>query len=207
MTPSTTTTPDATRTRPRVEGDREREVLDAALSVMVELGYEKMSFDAVASAAKASKATLYRRWPGKVDLVVDALQLMTGVEADRYPDTGSLRGDLVAQAEAKGGIGDKRAVQLFTTVLAAIHRDEELHAAIMTRVLAPKMAAAERIFRAAQDRGEIGKDADVAMLARLLPAICIHEVMLTGRHPSQDHITTLVDTVVLPACAATLPRP
>ena len=204
MTPSTSQ--EAPRTRPRVEGDREREILEAALDVLVELGWERMTFDAVASAAKASKATLYRRWPGKVDLLVDALQLMMGVEADRYPDTGSLRGDLVAQAEAKGGIGDDRAVRLFTTLLAAIHRDEELHTAIRTRILAPKLAAAERLFRAAQDRGEIGKDADIATLARLLPAICIHEVMLTGRNPSQDHITTLVDTVVLPACAATLPR-
>jgi AcrR family transcriptional regulator len=203
---STSTTPDTPRTRPRVEGDREREILRAALAVLVEAGYEKMTFDAVASAAKASKATLYRRWAGKVDLVVDALQLIIGVEADRYPDTGSLRGDLVAQAEAKGGIGDDRTVQLFTTLLAAIHRDEELHTAIRTRVLQPKLAAAERVFLAARDRGEVGKDADLTLLARLLPAICIHEFMLTGASPSPEHITTLVDTVVLPACAATLPR-
>ena len=103
-------------------------------------------------------------------------------------------------------MGDDRAVRLFTTLLAAIHRDEELHTAIRTRILAPKLAATERVFRAAQERGEIGKDADLALLARLLPAICIHEVMLTGHNPSPDHITTLVDTVVLPACAATLPR-
>jgi AcrR family transcriptional regulator len=205
MTPDTGSL-EAARTRPRVVGEREREILEAALSVLVDQGWEKMTFDAVAGAAKASKATLYRRWPGKVDLVVDALQLMMGAEADRYPDTGSLRGDLVAQAEAKGGIGDDRAVQLFTTLLAAVHRDEELHTAIDTRILAPKLAATERVFRAAQERGEIGKDADLATLARLLPAICIHEVMLTGRSPSLDHITTLVDTVVLPVCAATLQR-
>ena len=94
------------RTRPRVEGEREREILEAALDTLADVGYDRLNFDAVASAAKASKATLYRRWPGKVDLVVDALQLMIGVEADRYPDTGSLRGDLIAQACAKGGIGE-----------------------------------------------------------------------------------------------------
>ena len=209
MTPlatSTTATQEPARSRPRVEGERELEILEAALDTLVEMGYDKLTFDAVANAAKASKATLYRRWPGKVDLVVDALQLMIGVEADRYPDTGSLRGDLIAQACAKGGLGDKRPIQVFAALLGSLHRDAELHEAIMTRLIGPKMATTLETFRAAQRRGEIGKDADLDMLARLLPAISIHEAMLTGAHPSQERLIALVDSVVLPACAATLQR-
>jgi AcrR family transcriptional regulator len=194
------------RTRPRVEGEREREILEAALETLADVGYDRLNFDAVASAAKASKATLYRRWPGKVDLVVDALQLMIGVEADRYPDTGSLRGDLIAQACAKGGIGEDLPLQVFAALLGSLHRDPELRDAIMTRLMAPKMAVTLKTFRAAQERGEIGKDADLELLARLLPAITIHEAMLTGTHPSQERLVALVDSVVLPACAATLQR-
>ncbi len=110
MTPARTPAPtdEAGRTRPRVEGEREREILASTLECLVELGYDRLTFDAVAASAKASKATLYRRWPSKVDLVVEALQLMMGVEADRYPDTGSLRGDLIAQACAKGGLSDDK---------------------------------------------------------------------------------------------------
>ena len=63
----------ATHLRPRVEGDREREVLDAALEVLAEVGYDRLTMDAVAQRAKASKATLYRRWNSKATLVVDAL--------------------------------------------------------------------------------------------------------------------------------------
>ena len=59
--------------RPRVEGDREREILEATLEVLVEVGYDRLTLDAVAAAAKASKATLYRRWNGKASLVVEAL--------------------------------------------------------------------------------------------------------------------------------------
>ena len=51
----------ATHLRPRVEGDREREILDAALEVLSEVGYDRLTMDAVAQRAKASKATLYRR--------------------------------------------------------------------------------------------------------------------------------------------------
>ena len=208
MTPARTPAPtvEPARTRPRVEGEREREILEAALGSLVELGYDRLTFDAVAASAKASKATLYRRWPGKVDLVVDALQLMIGVEADRYPDTGSLRGDLIAQACAKGGLGEERPIQVFAALLGSLHRDPELHEAIMTRLIGPKMAITLETFRAAQRRGEIGKDADLEMLARLLPAISVHEAMLTGAHPTQERLIALVDNVVLPACAASLQR-
>lgn len=201
-----TRTEEAARPRPRVEGERELEILEAALASLGELGYDKLSFDAVAQGAKASKATLYRRWPTKVDLVVDALQLMLGVEADRYPDTGSLRSDLIAQACAKGGMGEDRPLHVFVSLLSAMHRDPELHEAILTRLVAPKMASTARVFRAAQERGEIGDGADLELLARLLPAICIHEAMLTGRSPSRERLITLVDSVVLPACAATVQR-
>jgi AcrR family transcriptional regulator len=208
VTPASTATTheEPTRTRPRVEGEREREILEATLEALVEHGYDRLSFDAVAGAAKASKATLYRRWPSKVDLVVDAVQLMIGVDADRDPDTGTLRGDLIAQACAKGGLSDNRPVAVFASLLNAMHRDPELHATIVSRLIQPKMAAANTTFRAAQRRGEIGKDADLELLARLLPALSIHEAMLTGTGPSQDRLITLVDSVVLPACAATLPR-
>jgi AcrR family transcriptional regulator len=202
----TTQDADPVRSRPRVEGDREREILEAALETLVDHGYERFSFDLVATAAKASKATLYRRWSGKVDLVVDALGLMMGVEADRYPDTGSLRGDLIAQACAKGGIGEDRPIRVFAQLLNAVQRDPELREAVMARLIGPKVAITVQTFRAAQERGEVGKDADLELLARLLPAISIHEAMLTGAHPSKERLMTLVDSVVLPACAATLQR-
>ena len=77
MTPLSPIAPTATHasegTRPRVEGDREQEIFDATLQVLEEVGSDRLTMDAVASAARASKATLYRRWNGKVALVIDAL--------------------------------------------------------------------------------------------------------------------------------------
>jgi hypothetical protein len=76
----------------------------------------------------------------------------------------------------------------------------------MPRNIAPMWAAADHISRAAPPRVEAGPGAALDLLARLLPAISIHEAMLTGSHPSQDRLVTLVDSVVLPACAATVQR-
>ena len=69
---------DTALARPRVEGDREQEILEATLEVLAEVGYDRLTMDAVAPGAKASKATLYRRWTNKVSLVIDALELHKG---------------------------------------------------------------------------------------------------------------------------------
>ena len=57
----------AASTRPRVEGDREDEILDATLTLLFEVGYDRLTIDAVARRARASKATLYRRWDTKAE--------------------------------------------------------------------------------------------------------------------------------------------
>src|SRR4249919_3462855 len=65
-------------TRPRVEGDRETEILDATLELLATAGYDRLTMDGVAAAAKASKATLYRRWTSKAELVIDAIERAKG---------------------------------------------------------------------------------------------------------------------------------
>ena len=58
--------------RPRIEGERESEILDATIAMLLDSGYDRLTMDAVAGRARASKATLYRRWESKASLVVDA---------------------------------------------------------------------------------------------------------------------------------------
>ena len=75
---------------------RRQAILDAALALLMEVGYDRLSMDALAERARAGKATIYRHWSGKAEVVVEAIRCR---KCDDFPapaDTGSLRGDLLA---------------------------------------------------------------------------------------------------------------
>jgi AcrR family transcriptional regulator len=189
MTPSTE--------RPRVEGDREQEILDATLEVLADVGYDRLTMDAVAARAKASKATLYRRWTNKVSLVIEALQHTKGPA--EFPDTGSLRGDLQALACGMGGLGDRTAVAQFASVLTAIARDDDFAAAFRAQVVGPKIAASQQLWERARQRGELRDDVDLSLLEPALAGIVLHRVFVMGEQPDPDLITRVIDQIILPA--------
>lgn len=196
------TAPDPQATRPRIEGDREQEILEATLDVLAEVGYDRLTMDAVSSAAKASKATLYRRWNGKVSLVIDAL--LSQKQPSEVPDTGTLRGDLIATYCGLGGFGDKRSVSTFTSVLTAMVRDEEFAEAYRRDVLGPKVAASAEIYGRALERGELGEGVDLALLAPALAGIVLHRFFVLGEEPSEERIARIIDQIIIPA--ATCPH-
>ena len=74
---------------------REQAILAAAAELVVEIGYERVTVDAIAARAHASKSTMYRKWPGKAELVADALRRQAENQSSELPDTGSVRGDLL----------------------------------------------------------------------------------------------------------------
>jgi len=191
-------------TRPRVEGPREAEIFTAALEVLADVGYDRLTMDAVAQRARASKATLYRRWNGKVSLVIDALHHHHQHEAPAIPvDTGSLRGDLIESYCGSGGITDKPELDAFGAVLTAIVRDPEFAAAFRRDVIAPKLAASRAVFERAIERGEIGADIDIDLLAPALAGIVMHRLILVGEVPTRDIVTSVIDQIILPAATAT----
>ena len=191
MTPSTE--------RPRIEGDREQEILDATLEVLADVGYDRLTMDAVAARAKASKATLYRRWTNKVSLVIEALHRTKGPGPAELPDTGSLRGDLQMVFCGMGGLVDPMAIAQFASVLTAIARDAEFAEAFRTQVVGPKIAVSQRIWERARDRGELRDDVDLSLLEPALAGIVLHRVFVMGEQPDPDLITRVIDQIILPA--------
>ena len=192
--------PEATTTRPRVEGDREAEILEATLEVLAEVGYDRLTMDAVATRAKASKATLYRRWNGKVSLVIDALHQGHHHPAVEAPvDTGNLRDDLITAFCGHGGLTDKPEVDAFGAILTAITRDADFAEAFRREVLAPKLAGTKALFERAKERGEIPEDVDIELLAPALAGIVLHRFFLVGEPPTADLVVNVIDQIILPA--------
>jgi len=183
--------------RPRVEGDREIEILTAALEVMADVGYDRLTMDAVATRAKASKATLYRRWRTKSDLVIEAIIATKGPTV--IPDTGSLRQDLLDMFCGLGGMTDGKSIKLLGSLITAIHRDEEFAAAYRRDFIGPKMEATRTVYRRAQDRGEIRGDVDIDLIAAALPGVVLHRVYILGEAPTQELIAKVIDQIILPA--------
>ncbi|MET9273839.1 TetR-like C-terminal domain-containing protein [Kribbella sp. NPDC003557] len=190
---------DVVRQRPRVEGGREEEILDATVAVVAELGYDRLTMDAVATAAKASKATLYRRWSTKAELVVDAISRAKGCPMPEDVDTGSLRGDLVSMACGDGGFTDEMPMSVVAGLLTALHRDADLQKAFRERFLAPRNELTNKVYERAVQRGEIAPDVDVALLSVTLPAVIIHHAYILGVEPTDDLILRVIDNVILPA--------
>src|SRR5256885_4422723 len=137
------------RQRPRVEGGREEEILDATVAVVAELGYDRLTMDAVATAAKASKATLYRRWTTKAELVVDAISRAKGCPMPEDVDTGSLRGDLISMSCGEGGFTDEFLMSVIAGLLIVLHRDDELQKAFRERFLAPRQGLVNKGYERA----------------------------------------------------------
>ena len=183
--------------RPRVEGERELEIFDATLQILAQVGYDLLTMDAVATRAKASKATLYRRWNGKPELVVAAIMSRKGETV--VPDTGSLRGDLLAAYCGSGGLSDPLAQAVLTAVVTAMGRDPEFAGVYRRDFIEPKIAASRTLYERARKRGEVHPDVDLAVLAPALAGIILHRVFLLGDRVTPDLVGRVLDEVILPA--------
>lgn len=191
-------TPADAAARPRVEGEREQEILDATLDVLAEVGYDKLTMDAVAAAAKASKATLYRRWESKARLVLDAFISQKGPLVE-LPDTGSLRGDLVEIHCGHHGIAQERQLSIFSAVLTALGRDPEFAERYREEFLAPRIARNAEVYSRAQRRGELRDDVDIELVSTALPGIVLHRQFVLGLPATPESVIDVIDRLILPS--------
>ena len=187
----------STALRPRVAGDREQEILDATLEVLSDVGYDRLTMDAVATRAKASKATLYRRWSNKVSLVIDAVHSTKSVVD--VPDTGSLRGDLMAAFFGAGGLAEPQAAATFASVLTAISLDADFAEAFRTQIIEPKTQVSKAIWERARERGELRADLDVELIEPALAGIVLHRLFIMGEQPDAELVSRVIDHIILPA--------
>lgn len=184
---------------------RDPEILDAALDVLAEVGYEGMTVDMVATRAKAGKATLYRRWPSKAELVIDAVACMKqgDYRPDKLPDTGTLRGDLVAMIKPHSISDGERKLQVMAGVVSMLSRDPQLADAVNQAITEPRAAINRLLMQRAIDRGEIRADADIETIAHIGPSMAAYRVLVQRLPVDRAFLVAMIDGVVLPALGIT----
>jgi AcrR family transcriptional regulator len=201
-------TPDVAAHRGRqLDATRDAALRDAALELLAEIGYDRLSIDAVAARARASKMTIYRRWSGKAELVVDALSSLR--KPREMPDTGSLRGDLAALAGSSDSPDARFDAKLVLGVVSALARNPELRQVIREQFIGRGGVRLRQVFERAVARGEISRDRNLDLLVSILPALVIHHLLIFGELPDPSFSAQVMDELILPLAAApaTPPRP
>jgi len=189
--------------RPRDES-RDAAILGATLEVLGEVGYDRMTIEAVATRAKASKATVYRRWSGKADLVVDAIHTtMPKPAADGeppcyWPDTGSLREDLLAGCRNFAARLTSEEGALLAAVMTAQIRDPDLAAAMRAATCDDKRRACRLLCERAIARGELDSTTGVDTFIEVLPAMMFNRLLLSGEPLDEAFVHHVVDDIALP---------
>jgi AcrR family transcriptional regulator len=180
---------------------RDADILDAALDVLAEAGFDGMTIDMVAARAKAGKATLYRRWPSKTELVIDAVACMKNndIALSELPDTGTLRGDLIGMIKEPTIRDGAKKMRVMAGLISLIARNPELAEAARAAVIAPRAAINAMFLQRAIDRGEISSDIDTAMIANISPSMVTYRTMMLGKPVNRDFLISLIDKVILPA--------
>jgi AcrR family transcriptional regulator len=186
------------RTRPRRRGHAlDRAILEATLVEIDMSGYAALSMERVAERARASKASLYRRWPSKVELVLAAVYGLLPDPA-AAADTGSLRGDLLALFRSAAGLLAGPAGTAIRGLISEALRDPELAAQLRRYTRGRSVAAMRDIVRQAMEGGELPPAMITArQLEAGLSVMRFHFLVHGGPVPDQV-IVEIVDEVVLP---------
>jgi AcrR family transcriptional regulator len=180
---------------------REAEILAVTLQQLQEHGYDRLTVDAVAAEARASKATMYRRWPSKADLVLAAF--IEGTRGSSVPPrTGSLRADLLEIGRSVCE-HSRDHTPTMRAVLNEASRNPRLSEALQEKFIMQRKLVIDGVLADAVQRGEIDASAINEEIFDLLPGYLVFRALVADRPPTEETVHTLVDTVILPSLTRT----
>jgi len=202
--PHNTTEPKAKLGRKR-DHTRDPEILDAALEVLAETGYDGMTIDMVAARAKAGKATLYRRWASKGELVIEAVACMKKIDPESIPDTGTLRGDLVAMIKPHAMHDADKKLRIMGGMTSMLARDPELADAAYAAIVEPRASVNRLLLQRAIDRGEIPADTDIEMISMVSQSMATYRTIMLRKPVDREFLISVIDGVLMPALGLGVP--
>ncbi len=175
--------------RPRSE-EAHQAILDATLELLVEVGFSALTVEGVAQRAGVGKATIYRRWPSKLPLVVEAFGQLPGFEE---VDSGSLETDLKETLKTYLANFNSSSLGAVFPSLAG----ERAHDPELSKLLEPVARARRepfvRIFERARERGEISDEVDIDLAADLVVGPISVTLFFRGGTPSPSMVGPIVD--------------
>ncbi|MUL74803.1 TetR/AcrR family transcriptional regulator [Mycolicibacterium sp. CBMA 226] len=177
--------------------EREQAVLAATAELLVERGYAALTTDAVAARAGASKATIYRRWPNKAQLVRATLDAADAARNASIPDTGSLRGDLFAVMDTVAANVADPLTRVTAELATLMRHDEQLAEAIRQHLAKEELSPFHDALQRAIVRGDIAANADVDLIHDVAEAMILRQIHL-DRPIDAAFSERLIDDVLLP---------
>ena len=183
--------------RPR-DSKREDAIAAAAISLIQEVGYERCTIEAIALKAGVSKATIYRRWKNKQEVIASAISRHAFSQTPCI-DTGNLRDDLVELLLAKVKVLKGPDGAVIASIMSAAKMDAELAKAIPYSVRDGENQVHEVILERAIKRGEISINANLELLAEITPAIMTYRIFMSQQPVTRKFIEALVDDVLIPS--------
>lgn len=188
----------ADRKRPRRRGEvLYAAIFEATLAELAEVGYSRLAMERIAARAGASKVSLYRRWPGRAELVIAALQHQ-GIEPEQAPDTGSLREDVLTLLRRGAAMLDGVFGQAARGLMAETLTDPGRTASLRPHMFTRRNALMREILDRAAARGDIRPAVITHQLIGLAPALVDHHFLMHGAPIPDDVLTGIVDNVLLP---------
>jgi AcrR family transcriptional regulator len=175
-----------------------------AIKLIVEDGYRALTMERIAVRASVSRAALYRRWPNRVELVVDAIESFLQTQGP-LPDTGRLRGDFVEflRALVRNRSAD---LETYEALIAAAVGDPELGKRCRDTLLVRFSDSFRAIVTRAVERGELPADTDIELFADITPALALYRAQTTGRRLDDEFIDRMADQFFTPAEASPAKR-
>jgi AcrR family transcriptional regulator len=173
-------------------------IFDATLAELAEAGYARLAIERVAARARTSKASVYRRWPSRAELVVAALAHRFTGEPDPVPDTGSLREDVLALLRRGAALLDGLFGEAVRGLMVETLTDPERTARMRANMFTSRDKAMREILERAAARGDIPGAAITPQRIRFAPVLVDHHFLIYGAPIPDSVLCGIVDDLLLP---------
>jgi AcrR family transcriptional regulator len=178
---------------------------DAVFAELADVGYAAFTIESVAARAQTGKASIYRRWDTKADLVIDAFVVRFGgpdeMLSEVLADTGATTRDLLVRLATRIWQMSDEAAEVIRAVACEATRDPDLAAAVEQKVHRPKLAAFIGLLQRGADRGEVRPAAVCNLYADILPAQLMYRMVLNNEPVTEQDAVEIVDHLVMPLIA------